>query len=99
MSSRLETRDVRPAQYRSIRSVGSSGSIAEQYVITSPVPTVRPAARSSREKSTSSAARGARSAAVLRSLSAACSGTGRDLCQVAAHKVEVVPVLDHGAEG
>src|SRR5215469_1502219 len=92
MSSRRLTRVVLPAQYRSSRSEGSSGSIAEQYVRTSPVPTVRPAPRSSRQKSTSMAANGASVAAI------AWSATGRDLREVVAHDVEVVPILDDSAE-
>src|SRR5215469_1119463 len=59
----------------------------------SPVPTVSPAARSSREKSTSIAANGACPAAV------ASSATGRDLREVVTHDVEVVSILDDGAEG
>src|SRR5215469_6740865 len=98
MSSRRLTSVVRPAQYRSSRSAGSSGSIAEQYVRTSPVPTVRPAARSSCEKSTSRAAKGACVTAVASPAAGGTSATGGDLREVVAHKVEIVAVLDDGAK-
>src|SRR5215469_1840434 len=92
MSSRLLTSVVRPAQYRSSRSDGSSCAIAEQYVRTSPVPIVMPAARSSRPKPTSTGANGACSGTSTR------SGTGGYLCQALAYQLKVVPVLDHGAQ-
>src|SRR5271165_6508544 len=85
MSSCRLTSVVRPAQYRSTRSAGSSMLSAEQYTRTSPEPTASPAARSSPAKRTSRP--------VNRS-----SGTGGDLLQVVADHLEVVQVLDHGTE-
>src|SRR5215475_9942762 len=83
MSSGLLTRVARPAQYTSSRSVGSSVAAAEQYVSTSPVPTVSPAPRNSRAKPTSTSVNGTR------------SGTRGDLLQV----VEVqFPQPVHGAD-
>src|SRR5450755_4909918 len=87
MLSRRVTSVVRPAQYRSTRSVGSSGTIAAQYVSTSPEPTASPAERSTAAKSTSTPTKGA------------CSGTGCDLFQVVPDHVEVVAFLHHRAEG
>src|SRR5215472_8663939 len=86
MSSCRDTSEVRPAQYRSTRSVGSSGVMAEQYVITSPVPTTSPAARNARAKSTSSPGNAVR------------SGTRGDLLQVLAHHREIVMILNDRAE-
>src|SRR5580693_417369 len=88
---------VRPAQYKSSKSVGSSGAIAAQYVSTSPVPTVSPAARSSREKPTSSPANGARPPG-CGTPGPPASGTGGDLGQIAPYQVEVVAVLDDRAQ-
>src|ERR1700727_1185917 len=87
MLSRLVTSVLRPAQYRSARSAGSSRVIAAQKVTASPDPTARPATRSSRVKLTS------------RPTSPARSGTGRDLFQVLPHHVEIVALLHHGAQG
>src|SRR5690349_18716837 len=81
------TRVVRPAQYRSTRSAGSRVLMAVQYVSTSPVPTARPAERSSAAKLASTAANGAWSA------------TGGDLLQVLPDQVEIVPFFHHGAQG
>src|SRR5580658_5813491 len=92
MLSRLVTSVVRPAQYRSPRSEGSSEPIAEQKARMSPEPTFSPAVRSSREKPTSVLTIGARYAAP------GGSATGRDLCQVVAHQIEVVAFLHHGTE-
>src|SRR5215469_15943799 len=86
MSSGLLTRVARPAQYTSSRSVGSSVAVAEQYVSTSPVPTVSPAPRSSRAKPTSTSVKGSR------------SGTRGDLFQAVADQVEIVAVLDDRAQ-
>src|SRR5271167_1093553 len=85
MSSCRVTSVVRPAQYRSARSAGSSLLSAEQYTRTSPEPTASPAARSSPAKRTSKPVKGS-------------SGTGGDLLEVVADHLEVVSVLDHGAE-
>src|SRR5215469_5819188 len=89
MSSCRLTSVARPAQYTSTRSDGSSGVMAEQYVSTSPVPTTRPAARSSRANPTSTPANGA----------TARSGTGGDLRHVLAGEIQVVTVLDDSSEG
>src|SRR5215472_16721654 len=86
MSSGLLTRVARPAQYTSSRSVGSSVAVAEQYVSTSPVPTLSPAPRSSRAKPTSTSVNGTR------------SSTRRDLLQAVPDQVEIVAVLDDRAE-
>src|SRR5215472_10023585 len=86
MSSGLLTRVARPAQYTSSRSVGSSVAVAEQYVSTSPVPTLSPAPRSSRAKPTSTSVNGTR------------SSTRRDLLQAVADQVEIVAVLDDRAQ-
>src|SRR5271170_1020155 len=86
MLSRRFTSVVRPAQYRSTRS---SEPIAEQKARMSPEPAGIPALRSSLAKETSMLTIGARAA----------SGTGRDLFQVVPHELEVVALLDHGAEG
>src|ERR1700733_5890770 len=90
MSSCLFTSVVRPAQYRSTRSAGSSRLSAEQYSSTSPDPTARPAARNSPAKLTSRPVKsgGASGAA----------GTGDDLGQVVADDLEVVAVLDYRAQ-
>src|SRR5262249_10752077 len=86
MSSRLVTSVARPAQYRSARSVQSSGVIATQEARTSPEPTASPARRSSRQNRTSTPVMPG-------------SGTGGDLLQVVPHHVEVVALLHHRAEG
>src|ERR1700691_795284 len=87
MSSWRLTSVARPAQYRSMRSDGSSGVMAAKYVSTSPVPTVRPASRSSRAKPTSTPVK-----------APGPSATGDDLRQVLPHQVKVVAVFDHRAE-
>src|SRR5580704_11079637 len=84
MSSWRITSVVRPAQYRSTRSAGFSRLSAEQYSSTSPEPTASPAARNSPANATSSPVNG--------------SGTGGDLLQVVQDHLEIVPVLDHGAQ-
>src|SRR3984885_6632826 len=93
MLSRLVTSVLRPAQYRSTRSEGSSKLAAELKLRMSPDPITSPAERSSREKPTSVLRIGGRYAARV-----AGSATGRDLCQVVAHELEVVAFLDHRAE-
>src|ERR1700730_8810730 len=92
MFSRRVTSVARPAQYKSSRSEGSSGLIAEQKVSMSPEPTARPAERSSDAKSTSTLTKPVRSKAVR-------SGTGGDLLQIVPHHIEVVAFLHHGAQG
>src|SRR3954462_13442053 len=72
---------VRPAQYRSARSVASSDAIAEQYVMTSPEPTPMPTERTSWPNATSNSTIGA------------SSGTGDDLLQVVPNEFEVVAIL------
>src|SRR5579859_1489142 len=84
MSSWRFTRVVRPAQYMSTRSAGFSLLSAEQYSSTSPEPTASPSARNSPANATSSPVNG--------------SGTGGDLLQVVQDHLEIVPVLDHGAQ-
>src|ERR1700761_1260408 len=86
MSAGPRTRGARPAQYRSARSDGSSRASAEQYTSRSPDPTGSPAARSSPAKLASRPVNGS-------------SDTGRDVLQVVADHVKVVPVLDDGSEG
>src|ERR1700683_5215756 len=93
MLSRLVHSVLRPAQYRSTRSEGSRKLAAEVKLRMSPDPIASPAERSSREKPTSVLRIGGRYAACV-----AGSATGRDLCQVAAHQLEVVAFLDHRAE-
>src|ERR1044072_1207815 len=83
MSSRRVTSVVRPAQYRSTRSVGSSTASEAQNACTSPVPTARPAARSEWENSTSSRTK---------------SGIRDDLPERLADQLEVVALLDDRAE-
>src|SRR3954466_2467229 len=78
---------VRPAQYRSARSVASSDAIAEQYVMTSPEPTPIPTERNSWPNATSNSTIGA------------SSGTGDDLLELLANQFEVVAILDDCAEG
>src|ERR1700685_4343472 len=91
MSSCRFTSVVRPAQYRSTRAAGCSLLSAEQYIRTSPEPTASPAARSSPANVTSSPVNGTRS-------SSGAAGTGGDLLQVVQDHLEIVPVLDHGAQ-
>src|SRR5580693_2676708 len=91
MSSCRLTSVVRPAQYRSTRSAGFSLVSAEQYSRTSPEPTASPAARNSPANLTSRPVNGTRS-------SSAAPGTGGDLLQVVQDHLEIVPVLDHGAQ-
>src|SRR5271165_6695460 len=128
MSSCRVTSVVRPAQYRSTRSAGSSLLSAEQYTSTSPEPTASPAARSSPAKRTSRPVKGDGSGgpAGMGGGSPPCTGevggsppctgevggsppcpekvgggsggTGGDLLQVVADHLEVISVLDHGAE-
>src|SRR5581483_1256828 len=86
MSAPRLTSVTRPAQYRSARSDGSSGVIAAQYASTSPVPTTTPADLSSRAKPVSTP------------VNAASLPTGGDLREVVPHQIEVVAVLDDGAE-
>src|SRR3954466_8829246 len=74
---------VRPAQYRSARSVASSDAIAEQYVMSSPEPTPMPTERNSWPNATSNSTIGA------------CSGTGHDLLHVLADQFEVGTILHH----
>src|SRR6202161_3007880 len=57
----------------------------------SPEPTASPAARSSPANLTSSPVNGTRS-------SSGAGGTGGDLLQVVQDHLEIVPVLDHGAQ-
>src|SRR6266851_5403230 len=92
MFSRRVTSVARPAQYKSSRSEGSSGLIAEQKISMSPEPTASPAERSSDAKSTSTLTKPVRSKPVR-------SGTGGDLLQVVPHHIEVVAFLHHGAQG
>src|ERR1700722_9035776 len=87
MSSFVQTREVRPAQYRSTRSAGSSRLAAAQYVTTSPEPPGTPAGRSARPNPTSTPA------------NAVCSATGGELLELVEHQIEVVLVLDDGADG
>src|SRR5271154_6452302 len=91
MSSWRFTNVARPAQYRSTRSAGFSLLSAEQYCRTSPEPTASPAARSSPANATSSPVNGTRS-------SSGAAGTGGDLLQVVQNHLEIVPVLDYGAQ-
>src|ERR1700691_5619396 len=84
MSSWREISVARPAQYKSVRSDGSSVVMAAKYVSTSPVPTATPAWRSPSPNPTSTPVKG--------------SATGDDLRQVLPDQVEVVPVLDDRAE-
>src|SRR3954452_10881846 len=78
---------VRPAQYRSPRSVATSDAIAEQYVMTSPEPTPMPTPRNSWPNATSNSTMGA------------SSGTGHDLLQVLANQFQIVAILDDCAQG
>src|SRR5580704_5617541 len=105
ISSCRLTSVVRPAQYRSTTSDGSSWLSAEQYTMTSPEPTASPAVRSSPAKRTSRPVKGAGpggmgggSPPCAEKVSGGSSGTGGDLLQVVADHLEVVPVLDDGAE-
>src|ERR1700742_3914919 len=88
MSSCRWINEVRPAQYRSSMSVGSTVPAASHNTIVSCVPTDIPFLRSARQKpwrtSTSSTP---------------ASGMTQYVLQVAVHHLEIVAVLDHGAEG
>src|SRR5260370_21626173 len=107
MFSRRVTSVARPAQYKSSRSEGSSGLIAEQKISMSPEPTASPAERSSDAKSTSTLTKPVRSkegssraggSKPVRSKPVR-SGTGGDLLQIVPHHIEVVAFLQHGAQG
>src|SRR6266851_739058 len=107
MFSRRVTSVARPAQYKSSRSEGSSGLIAEQKISMSPEPTASPAERSSDAKSTSTLTKPVRSkegrSRAVRSKPVRSkpvrSGTGGDLLQIVPHHIEVVAFLHHGAQG
>src|SRR6185369_7805782 len=94
--SRRVTIVVRPPQYRSSRSVGSSRAIAWLNVSTSPEPTARPAPRNSSANATSTLTNGA--SLVSPSATLAHSPRG-DPVEVGAHQFQVVVVLDHRAQG
>src|SRR5216684_2685659 len=103
MFSRRVTSVARPAQYKSSRSEGSSGLIAEQKISMSPEPTASPAERSSDAKSTSTLTKPVRSkegrSRAVRSKPVRSkpvrSGTGGDLLQIVPHHIEVVAFLQH----
>src|SRR5580704_141361 len=97
MLSRRVTSVVRPAQYRSARSVGSRVLIAVAYASTAPEPTGRPAARSGAAKSASTRTNGKPGA--TGAPAAPASATGGDLFQVLQDQFQVVALLDHRTQG